>query len=120
MVSVKKSKFFSSLFFSKITLRTESPSILSRKDRSDSAGRVIQNRSIVGKYNLIKRNSLRTILFLNETKNNRMGILMVTADTLYVHPIRHSNLETRRQLEPKWIPQLLLGSLGTVNAQICY
>ena len=47
MVSVKKSKFFSSLFFSKIPLRTESPSILSRKDRSDTAGRVIQNRSIV-------------------------------------------------------------------------
>ena len=49
-----------------------------------------------------------------------MDILMVTADILYVHPIRHSNLETRRQLEPKWIPQLLLGSLGTGNAQISY
>ena len=63
MVSVKKSKIFSSLFLSKITLRAESPSIVSRKDRSDSAGRVIQNRSIVDKYNLLKRNSLRTILF---------------------------------------------------------
>ena len=80
----------------------------------------IQNRSIVGKYNLLKRNSLRTILFLNKTKNNRMSILMVTADILYVHPIRHSNLETRRQLEPKWIPELFLGLLETGDEQISY
>ena len=53
----QKIQNFSSLFFSKIALRTESPSILSRKDRSDSAGRVIYNRSLVGKYNLLKRNS---------------------------------------------------------------
>ena len=72
----------------------------------------IQNRSIVGKYNLLKRNSLRTILFLNKTKNNRMGILMVTADILYVDHICPSNLETRRQLEPKWIPQLFLDHWG--------
>lgn len=33
----------------------------------------IQNRSIVGKYNLLKRNSLRTILFLNKTKKQQNG-----------------------------------------------
>ena len=47
-----------------------------------------------------------------------MGILMVTADTLYVHPIRHSTLETRRQLELKCIPQLFLVLLATRDVQI--